>query len=49
VKAPDLEQYVEKRMKGGLGLHLVKKLNDEVRYERIGNRNIFTLVKTIEI
>lgn len=48
VKAPNLEQYVEQRMKGGLGLHLVKKLSDEVRYKRVGNKNIFTLVKNIE-
>jgi len=48
VKAPNLEQYVEKRLRGGLGLHLVKTINDEVHYERVGDRNIYTLLKSLK-
>ena len=48
VKAPDLQQYVERRMKGGLGLHLVKTINDEVHYERVGDKNIYTLLKSLK-
>jgi serine/threonine-protein kinase RsbW len=48
VREPDLEQYVEQRLKGGLGLHLVKSINDEVRYERVGGKNIYTLMKNLE-
>jgi serine/threonine-protein kinase RsbW len=47
VKTPDLERYVEERLKGGLGLHLVKTLNDDIVYERVGNRNVLTIVKTL--
>ena len=48
VKTPDLQKYVEQKMKGGLGLHLVKSMNDKVRYERVGGRNIYTLQKNLE-
>ena len=47
IKPPDLEQYIEEGRKGGLGLQLVKKLNDEIRYERINDKNIVTLYKKI--
>ena len=30
---------------GGLGIMMVKKMSDSVSYERIGNRNVFTVVK----
>lgn len=33
---------------GGLGIHLVKNLMDEVRYERRGGSNVLTLKKYIE-
>jgi serine/threonine-protein kinase RsbW len=33
---------------GGLGIHLVKNLMDEVVYSRCGNKNVLTLRKTIE-
>jgi anti-sigma regulatory factor (Ser/Thr protein kinase) len=48
VKTPNLQKYVEQKMKGGLGLHLVKTMNDEVRYERVGGRNIYTLQRNLE-
>jgi serine/threonine-protein kinase RsbW len=33
---------------GGLGIHLVKNLMNEVCYSRCGNKNMLTLKKTIE-
>jgi serine/threonine-protein kinase RsbW len=33
---------------GGLGIHLVKNLIDEVSYSRCGNKNVLTLKKTID-
>lgn len=40
---PDLTADVEERKIGGLGIFLVKKMVDEVRYRREGDRNILTL------
>ena len=45
---PDTTQALEDRSIGGLGLHLVRTLMDEVRYERIADRNVVTLTKRIE-
>lgn len=43
-RAPvDLEQPLEERAVGGLGVHLVRKLMDAVRYERREGRNVLTL------
>lgn len=39
----DFLQYSE----GGLGIPLMKKLMDDVQYERRGNQNVFTLVKSL--
>ena len=47
VETPNLERYVQERLKGGLGLHLVKSLNDDVVYERVGHRNVLTIVKAL--
>jgi len=45
---PDLSCPVEDRRIGGLGIHLVKKVMDRVRYERKEGKNLLKLVKTIE-
>lgn len=45
---PDLECPVEERRIGGLGIHLVKKIMDQVEYERKEGKNLLMLVKTIE-
>ncbi|MEG9862852.1 MAG: ATP-binding protein [Parvularculales bacterium] len=42
---PDLTSSVEERQVGGLGVHLVRTMSDEVRYERKGDKNCLTLVK----
>lgn len=43
--APDLEAALDERTVGGLGLHLVRTLMDEVEYRREQDRNHLTLVK----
>lgn len=46
---PQIETPIEKRKIGGLGLHLVKTLMDEVRYRRDGRNNRLELVKRVQI
>lgn len=41
---PDWDIPLEKRSIGGLGVHLVRSLTDEVAYERQGDHNRFTAV-----
>jgi serine phosphatase RsbU (regulator of sigma subunit)/anti-sigma regulatory factor (Ser/Thr protein kinase)/transposase len=48
VSDPDIDQYVKERKKGGLGIYLVRQLNDGVEYTRVGNRNILTLTNKVE-
>lgn len=42
---PDTSLSAEDRQIGGLGIYLVKKTMDEVRYEYSDNQNILTVVK----
>ena len=44
---PDLTRAVEQRTPGGLGVHLMRKLTDEVSYERLGDKNCLTLKKRV--
>lgn len=46
---PDLDESIEDRPIGRLGLHIIKSLTDEARYDRIGNRNVVRLVRRIAI
>jgi sigma-B regulation protein RsbU (phosphoserine phosphatase) len=41
---PNLTEDVSERPIGGLGIHLIKKMMDEVDYRREGNNNILTLI-----
>ncbi|WP_176220691.1 ATP-binding protein [Cohnella massiliensis] len=45
--APDLEPSLEERAVGGLGIHFVKKLMDDVSYERTSSGNRLVLVKKV--
>ncbi len=48
VLEPDLYKYVETRRKGGLGIWLIKKLIDEVEYNRIESTNVLTMKLYLE-
>lgn len=44
---PNIELSVQDREIGGLGIHFVRKLMDEVSYSRMNNKNILTLTKRV--
>jgi sigma-B regulation protein RsbU (phosphoserine phosphatase) len=46
--APDTGQSVEERKVGGLGVHLVRNVMDEVSYHRRTDRNVVILIKHLE-
>ena len=46
---PDVEAEIEERPVGGLGIHLVKTMMDELYYKRDQERNHLTLVKRREM
>jgi anti-sigma regulatory factor (Ser/Thr protein kinase) len=43
----ELKDPLEHCKIGGLGLHLVKKIMDDIIYERRGGKNVITLIKHI--
>jgi sigma-B regulation protein RsbU (phosphoserine phosphatase) len=47
-QAPNTDLSVEDRPIGGLGIHLVRKMMDEVGYVRQTNRNVVRLAKMLE-
>jgi serine/threonine-protein kinase RsbW len=47
VAAPDTALSVEERQTGGLGIHLVRRLMDEVSYHRRADRNVVILAKLL--
>lgn len=42
---PDTTLSIEERAIGGLGIHLVRELMDDVSYERLNGHNVVILVK----
>jgi len=46
VKDPDLSTGLADRVAGGMGVYLIRKVMDAVRYEYSGTENILTLEKT---
>ena len=46
-KPVELDKELEEKSAGGLGIHLVLKLMDEVNYKRKGTTNVVTLQKYI--
>lgn len=48
VPPPDLNKELDQMEPGGLGIHLVKNVMDEVSYRREQGLNILTLVKKLQ-
>jgi anti-sigma regulatory factor (Ser/Thr protein kinase) len=46
-KEADITLSAEERQIGGLGIHLVRQIMDEVKYERVEDKNVLTLIKHI--
>lgn len=44
-ETPDVTQPLSERKVGGLGIFMVKKMMDNVEYERLDNCNVLTLTK----
>lgn len=44
---PDIGAPLHERSPGGLGIHLIRSLMDSVDYQRIGQRNRFTISKKV--
>ena len=44
---PDLTLSLEERPIGGLGVHLIRSLMDEVSYARVGGRNVLKMAKNL--
>jgi len=49
VPPPDLDSDLESRPVGGLGVHFMKTLMDDVTYRREGGRNILTMRKRFAV
>lgn len=43
----DTTLSAEERRIGGLGIHLVRNIMDDVQYERVGDRNVLTVSKRL--
>ena len=46
---PDVRIPLRERETGGMGIFFVKKIMDDIQYERKGNNNIVTLMKKVKI
>jgi len=44
---PDVEKRIKEHKIGGFGIFIVKKLMDDVRYERVDGTNVLTIIKEI--
>lgn len=47
VPEADITLSAQERPIGGLGIYLIKKIMNEVEYQRIDGKNVFTLKKTL--
>ncbi|MHC1706407.1 MAG: ATP-binding protein [Bacteroidales bacterium] len=45
--SPDLSVAVDERKIGGLGIHFVQQIMDEISYERMSDKNILSLSKGV--
>ena len=46
-ETPDVARSVENCNIGGLGIHIMRKLMNEICYQRCGDKNVLTLKKTL--
>ena len=46
-KTPDFQCDIEECKIGGLGIHLIKKLMDDIQYQRVADKNILVLGRKI--
>ena len=44
-----MTEDVSERPVGGIGIHLIKKMMDEVEYRREGDNNILSLIVSKEV
>lgn len=44
---PDISAPLEEKQVGGLGIYLIRSLLDILNYERINNKNVFTMKKKL--
>ncbi|MCP4230654.1 MAG: ATP-binding protein, partial [bacterium] len=44
----DISEMIFTKRDGGLGLHIIEACIDELKYERINDRNILKLFKSIQ-
>jgi serine/threonine-protein kinase RsbW len=47
-KTPDFQCGIEECKIGGLGIHLIKKMMDDVQYQRVSDKNILLLRRKIK-
>lgn len=47
-ETPNVSKPLETRSIGGLGVHLVRNIMDEVSYERSSGQNVTTLIKLLD-
>ena len=45
---PDIDAELDDRPIGGLGIHIVRAMMDEIDYQRVDGRNLLTLVKRVD-
>ena len=48
VPTPDLDADVGERPIGGLGIHFVREIMDDVAYARLGSKNILTMKRCLD-
>ncbi|RJQ55417.1 MAG: ATP-binding protein [Actinobacteria bacterium] len=48
IPEPDLAKELEQRRLGGLGIHLIRTLMDEVKYHRRGDANVLVMLKKLQ-
>jgi sigma-B regulation protein RsbU (phosphoserine phosphatase) len=49
IEEPDITLSAEERPIGGLGMFLIKKIMDEVKYQRVDGKNVLRLTKTLSV